>query len=131
MDILDIGRYNDTATVFLRHPETDDYLFNEDGSEMTIEVYGPDSAVYKSVIHEQQDRRLSKMSRGKTLNLTAAELESSSLDLLVKCTKEWNITFGKKKPKCDSKNVREVYEVPWVREQVEETLNDRRAFLTK
>ena len=106
---------------------------NEDGSEMSITVYGPYSSKYKSISHNQQNRRLMKAQRtGGKLNLSAEEIEASAFDLLVKCVADWDITLGGEKPECTEKMVREVFEqLPWVREQVDNALGDTQAFLDR
>lgn len=133
MDLLNIGKTKETTDVTLYNPINSEILVNEDGSEMTITVHGPYSKKYKSIAHAQQNRRLQKAQRtGGKLNLSAEEIESSALDLLVKCVDGWNITLGGEKPACTEAKVREVFvDLPWVREQVDAALGDAQAFLGK
>lgn len=133
MDLMNIGTTKETSDVILYNPINSEILVNDDKSEMTITIHGPYSKKYKSISHAQQNRRLMKAQRtGGKLNLTAEEIEASSLDLLVKCVDGWNITLGKEKPKCTEAKVREVFEtLPWVREQVDAALGDAQAFLDK
>ena len=130
MGLNDIGKVKDTTEVELVHPRSGETLGNEDGSPMTITVYGPYSSHYKAVSHAQQNARLAKAQRmGGKMSLTAEELEASSLDLLVKCTESWNITLDKKPEEFSQDKARQVYtEHPWVREQVESVFGDNRAF---
>lgn len=133
MDLMNIGTTKDTTDVVLYNPVNSEILLNDDGSEMTITVHGPYSAKYKSISHNQQNRRLMKAQRtGGKLNLTAEEIESSALDLLVKCVDGWNITLNGEKPECTEAKVRELFEtLPWVREQVDAAIGDAQAFLGK
>ena len=133
MDLMNIGTTKDTTDVVLYNPVNSEILLNDDGSEMTITVHGPYSAKYKSISHNQQNRRLMKAQRtGGKLNLTAEEIEASATDLLVKCVDGWNITVGGEKPECTEAKVRELFEtLPWVREQVDAALGDAQAFLGK
>lgn len=133
MDLMNIGTTKETTDVTLYNPINSELLVNEDKSEMTITIHGPYSKKYKTISHAQQNRRLMKAQRtGGKLNLTAEELESSALDLLVKCVDGWSITLGGEKPECKESKVREVFEtLPWVREQVDAALGDTQAFLDK
>ena len=131
MGINDIGKVKETTDVELVHPATGETLLNDDGTAMTITVHGPYSSVYKSISHNQQNKRMMKAQRtGGKLNLTAEEMEASSLDLLVKCTEGWNVTLDKEPEEFSQDKVRQVYtEHPWVREQVDAVFGDTRAFL--
>jgi hypothetical protein len=131
MDISKIGKTKDTSEVTLYHPVNSEVLTNDDKSPMTITIYGPNSSQYKAINHAQQNRRLQKAQRtnGK-MNLTAQEIESAALDLLVKCTSGWNITVNKECPDCVEVKVKDIYvEFPWIRDQVDAALNDAQAFL--
>lgn len=131
MGLNDIGKVKETTDVELVHPATGETLLNDDKTPMTITVYGPYSSVYKTVSHNQQNKRLMKAQRtGGKLNLTAEELEASNLDLLVKCTEGWNLTLDKAPEEFSQDKARQVYlEHPWVREQVDAVFGDTRAFL--
>jgi len=131
MGLNKVGVVKDTTDVELVHPMSGEVLTNDDGSSMTITVYGPYSDFYKKTMHAQQNKRLAKAQRmGGKMNLTAEELEAGALDLLVKCTKGWKITLDEGLEKFSEAKVREVYaELPWVRDQVEAVMGDTRAFL--
>ena len=133
MGLNKVGVVKDTTDVELVHPMSGEVLTNDDGSSMTITVYGPYSDFYKKTMHAQQNKRLAKAQRmGGKMNLTAEELEAGALDLLVKCTKGWKLTLndGEGFLKLNEENVRKVYtEEPWVRDQVEAVMGDTRAFL--
>jgi hypothetical protein len=131
MGLKNAATVKETTEVELVHPITGEVLTNDDGSAMTITVYGPYSKEYKQVMHAQQNKRLAKAKRmnGK-MDLNAEELEAGALDLLVKCTKGWKITLDEGLEKFSEAKVREVYtELPWVRDQVEAVMGDTRAFL--
>ena len=131
MGLKDIGTVKETTDVELLHPSTGEVLLNDDGTPMTITVYGQYSSTYKAVSHAQQNKRLMKAQRtGGKMNLNAEELEAAAMDLLVKCTAGWNITLDKKPEDFSHDKVRQVYqEYPWVREQVDAVFGDTRAFL--
>lgn len=131
MGLNSIGVVKDTTDVELVHPKTGEVLTNDDGSPMTITVHGPYSGHYKAVSHAQQNARLMKAQRmGGKMSLTAEELESSALDLLVKCTAGWNITLDDEPEEFSQDKAREVYtKHPWVRDQIDGVFGDTRAFL--
>jgi hypothetical protein len=131
MGLNDIGAVKDTTDVELVHPKTGEVLTNDDGTPMTITVYGPYSSTYKAITHAQQNRRLAKAQRlGGKMTLTAEELEASTMDLLVKCTAGWKVTLEKGVEKFSEEKVREVYvKMPWVRDQIEAVFGDTRSFL--
>lgn len=133
MSLKSVGTVKDTTFVELVHPVTGDPLMVGDEA-MKIEVYGPYSSHYKAISNQQSNMRLQKAQRtgGKT-TLTAEQIQSSQLTTLVKCVKSWNVVVeedSEKPEECNEANVRRVFEeYPWVREQVEATFDDTRAFL--
>jgi len=126
-----IGKIKETTDVMLTHPVTGDPVNNADGSQMSITIHGPYSKRYKQISHEQQNRRLIKAQRsGGKLNLTAEDLEASSLDMLVKCVEGWNVSLSAKPEAFSEEAVIKVFtDMPWVREQVDAAFGDTKAFL--
>lgn len=132
MDLMDLKPKSDIIEVTIKHPNTLEPLTNEDGSEMTVTLHAQHSKEYRGVMHEQQDRRIKLMQKkGATTNYSAADIERDAIDLLSKCTKEWNITYGGETPKLTAAKAKEVYtEVFWLRSQVEEALTESLDFTT-
>jgi hypothetical protein len=124
MDLMNLTPTSDIVEITLKHPNTGDTLTNEDKTPMTITFHAPHSKTYKSAMHEQTNKQLKKSRSGKKeIQVTAEELEASSLDVLVKVTEDWNITYEGKNPPI--KKAREIYQkVFWIKEQVEEALAD-------
>ena len=131
MDLLDLTPTTDTIEITLKHPNTDEVLKNGDKTLMTITMYAPHSKVYKSAMHEQTNKQIKKARGGKKdLDITAEEIEQSSLDVLAKATKDWNITYKGGVP--DVKKAKEVYEeVFWIKDQIEEALKTSLDFTKK
>jgi hypothetical protein len=131
MDLFDLTPKSDTIVVTLLHPNTDEVLTNEDDSPMTVELYAPHSKEYKAAMHEQTNKQLKKTKGGrKEIEVRAEELEKAGLDLLVKVTKSWNITYKGEKPGLD--RVEEVYEtVFWIKDQIEQGLSETLDFTKK
>ncbi len=122
MDLNDLTPSSDVIKVTLKHPNTGKSVKNDDGTDMTITLHAPHSKPYKAALHQQTNKQLKKAKGSKKIEVTAEELELSTLEILVKATKEWNITYkGKVPPISDAT---EVYEkVFWIKDQIEEELN--------
>jgi hypothetical protein len=130
MDLLDLKPKSDTIEVILNHPATLEPILKADGTEMSITVYAPHSKVYKDALHEQTNRRLQKAQKTKKFSMTSEEVEQSSLEVLARVTKEWDIVLGGKTPKLDIQSATELYrDYPWIKDQVEEAVNDNASFL--
>ena len=129
-DLFALIPTDDTIFVVVKHPITDEPLVKDDGKEMTITVYAPHSAQYKSTIHEQTNKRIQKASKGKKVTFTAEELDSATLELLAKTTKDWNIQLSGKSPKFTVAEAMDLYsKLPWLKQQVLEAQEDYSAFL--
>ena len=130
MDLSKLIPTDDTITVSLKHPITDEPLTKDDGKEMTITVYAPHSAQYKAAVHEQTNKRIQKAAKGKKVTFTAEDIESATLELLAKTTKEWSIQLNGKSPKFSIDEASDLYaKLPWLKNQVVEAQEDYSAFL--
>lgn len=130
MDLSKLIPTDDTITVSLKHPITDEPLTKDDGKEMTITVYAPHSAQYKAAVHEQTNKRIQKAAKGKKVTFTAEDIENATLELLAKTTKEWSIQLNGKSPKFSVDEAFDLYaKLPWLKNQVVEAQEDYSAFL--
>jgi hypothetical protein len=130
MDLSNLVPTDDTIVVTIKHPVTDEPLTKDDGKEMTITVYAPHSAQYKSTVHEQTNKRIQKAAKGKKMTFTAEEIEATTLELLAKTTKDWNIQLNGKSPKFSVAEATDLYnKLPWLKQQVLEAQEDYTAFL--
>jgi hypothetical protein len=129
-DLFALIPVDDTISVVIKHPSTDEPLVKDDGKEMTVTVYAPHSAQYKSAIHEQTNRRIQKASKSKKVTFTAEELENATLELLAKTTKDWHIQLNGKSPKFSVAEAVDLYsKLPWLRQQVMDAQEDYSTFL--
>ena len=129
-DLFNLIPTDDTIVITVKHPVTEEPLVKDDGKEMTITVYAPHSAQYKSAIHEQTNKRIQKASKGKKITFTAEEIDNSTLELLAKTTKDWNIQLNGKSPKFSAGEAVDLYgKLPWLKQQVLEAQEDYSAFL--
>ena len=130
MDLLNLIPTDDTIVVTIKHPITEEPLTKDDGKEMSITVYAPHSAQYKQVIHEQTNKRIQKAAKGKKFTFTAEEIEQTTLDLLAKTTKDWNIQLNGKSPKFSVTEAVDLYgKLPWLKQQLLDAQEDYAGFL--
>ena len=77
------------------------------------------------MLHEHTNKRIAKASKRKASNFSAEELEADTINLLVRTTKDWDITYDGKKPKLTPELCTVVYtELFWIRDQIEEAIAD-------
>ena len=125
MDLMNLKPTSDTVEVLLVHPSSLESLTNQDGSEMSITVFAPHTKEYKAVMHEHTNKRIAKASKRKATNFSAEELEADTIDLLVRTTTAWDITYDGKKPKLTPELCKEVYtQLFWIKDQIEEAIAD-------
>ena len=125
MDLKDLTPKSDVVEVAICHPGTGEALLNDDKTPMTITMYAPHSKEYKSVLHHQTNKRLKQAQGKKKVDITAESIEEATLEVLVKATKSWNITYDGKKPKLTPALCKEVYtQLFWIKDQIEEAIAD-------
>jgi hypothetical protein len=132
MSLRDVGTVKDTTTLTLYHPATGKDLLNADGTAMTVTLHGPYSDRYKSVLREQQQRRMTDMTRAaRGTTLDAEELEAMTRELIVRCIEDWNVTLeGDEKLPFSPETAEGVFaEFPWARDQVSAAMGNVADFL--
>lgn len=101
------------------------------GTGIFITVLSKDSEKAKTITRSQLNRRFKVMGRSRAgVSLTAEELESESMDLLVACTLSWRgMKWNGEDLACSAQNARDIYtRSPIIRDQVDEAINDRSLF---
>lgn len=132
LDLADFVAADDSAVMTLFNPETDEPFVDPEMGEFTITLYGVDSQHYRNVSHSQQNRRIQKAQRTGRAAMTAEQLEAASIELLAKCTKAWNIRINGEVPDCTEAKARDLYQsAPWIREQVDTFVHNRRNFMKR
>lgn len=100
-----------------------DTLKNDDGSDMTITVYGPWTKKYRSSGFNLASKRL--RSKKDSEEITYEEFNSASIELLAEVTHDWDITYGGEKPKFSVEKAKEVYEhIFWIKPLLEGAINE-------
>lgn len=120
---------HDTATVQLRHPATDELLYDGDDTTkpVQIEVYGTSSKQYRTALTAMQNTRLK---RGKKV-MSAEQIRDESIDLLVTCSIR-GINLEYNGAPLEGETFRALYSDPaydWLKDQVDEAIGDTTAFL--
>lgn len=129
MDLKDLKPKSDTLEVIIVHPVTQEPILKDDGTEMSITVYLPHSKSHKEAVHDQVNKRITKMQKKNRVTLTSEEMEEASLELLAKITKKWDIVFNGETPKLTVSSAMDLYrEFPWIKEQIEAEMSDAANF---
>lgn len=126
-DLADLTPAADTVEVEVFDPRT------RRGTGIFITVASKDSDRYKKKLREQINRRFKQMGRRIAVQMTAEENEAEALELLVHVTTGWrNVTYKGVALDLNDANARMLYEqVPVIREQVEDAINDRGNFMRR
>lgn len=130
MDLSGLKAQSETARIDVYHPVTGEALTDDQGQPMWVEVYGADSARYRKIDQQINDRNLQKALRSGGRNAVSTEqLVAQEWERLTHCISAWHIVVGGEVPPCEPARIREVFEsLPWLREQVEAGMKDRSRF---
>ena len=130
MDISNFIPTVDTVDVEIKSPVDQSVMKNEDGTPMTITMYLPHSKEYKAVRHDQTNRRIQASQKKGGNKVTAQEIEAETIELLVKTTAGWDVTYkGKHLKEFDPKVAKEMYELAtFISEQLFEGVAEAEVF---
>lgn len=129
MDLRQFETGKDGEWLDVLHPTTGEILRDDDGQAMRIQLLGKDSDEYRRAQRAATQRRLK--SRSKKSMIDAETLEREAVEVLIVCTKDWEGVgdAGEDLP-CTPENIRRVYSTYlWLREQVDEFVEDRGNFM--
>jgi hypothetical protein len=119
MSLRSIGKTKDTTTIALRAPDPKDKLLNEDGSPMTVTLYGPYSPQYRQAQRAMQREAVETGAASATMS--EDELDARVEALLIASIKEWAITLDPEDGllPLNEANARALFtEFPWLRDQL-------------
>lgn len=128
---LDLGvvrkQTQDESWMTICHP------ISGEETTMRIKVMNPDSAAYKAVDTRIKNMGFKTAQRKGGKNLSVEDLDETQLQLLIGVTTGWeNVIFDGQPIEFSADNVRMVYkEFPFIREQVDRFISDRRNFFTE
>ena len=102
----------------IRHPKTGTLVLRSDGEPTTITLMGRGSQTYEDVQRRIQDRRVERQAQG--IRLTPDDLKAEDTDILIACTKDWNIEEMDGAPfPCTPQHIAKFWSdrrFPWLRE---------------
>ncbi len=115
-----------TGELVILHPES--------GVETNIKItlMSPDSASYRKITMALKNKNLQLAMKNRAV-VSADRLDKDALDVLVAATVSWDGIAENGVPlECTAESVRRVYEeYPFIREQVDSFLGDRKNFFKK
>jgi len=114
------------ATMALLHPTTFEPMANDKGDPCLIKLLGRDSKKFRDNVRTKANQRLNQKKAPKK---DYDDYENDGLALLASLTVSFiNIEYNGKPAKASDAS--EIYrELPWVKEQVDEFVNDRANFI--
>lgn len=129
MDLMSLkaAKAETGAVLQVKNPATEEPL-----EGVTLTLLGTDSAKYRAIQRRKTQSALDRMSKGRrSLRLKAEETEAEALADLVELTVAWTGITEAGVPVPFGKEAVERYyaELPWLREQAQEFVNDRANFL--
>lgn len=129
IDLSAFETQEEGAWLDVLHPVTGAVLRDESGEAMRICLVGKDSKEFRKAQRAATQRRL--RSRSKANRIDAESVELDAIEMLVACTKDWTGIGDNGAPlEFTPANVRAVYtRYVWLREQVDEFVDDRGNFI--
>lgn len=119
---------DDGVPMTVVHPGTGMPYLDDAGETVRIWLCGKDSKRYQKAQDEIVDRNIKA---GKRLKVNAELLKQQGTELLAKVTTKWEgVTMQGQSLPCNFENAKNAYSIPWLREQVEEFIEERANFLT-
>lgn len=127
---LDVDR---PQRLHLLHPHTRQPLRDntEKQQEAWIDLYSGDSANARRHNNNVMRRRFNATGRNQRIRFSPEELEAEAIDLYAVLTTEWYLVTLNGEPLSvafSQEAARDLYKTAWVREQVEDFVNDRANF---
>lgn len=130
MNLDSVGRAKAESTLLIRHPATGKIIKNDDGTEMSITLFGEYSDHYKKLLQDRTAKRIEKARETGESSMSFEDMEEENFEMACACTKGWNITDKDGPIELSIEKAREVYtEFPWVYTQVRRFLETSSNFL--
>lgn len=136
MDISDFVPV-ELITINLYNPNTHEKLLNDDGSEMTIELHGPETDRFRLETHRLKRGIMRKYADKKKdedakLDETFADIIENSANFYASVAVSWNITYSGSKPKLTKEKAEEVFaKHKWIVDQIERGIGRIANFTTE
>lgn len=140
---IKIGNYDPTPLADVAHklvlinPSSGEVLVDDAGENCGLWLYGTDARQYKATQARQQDAMLQAYSISGGIRATEQSQKNDAIELLIAATKDWwNITLEDQNSDTATpfsiENCEKLYRRnPWIMEQAERFIKNRRNFLPK
>jgi hypothetical protein len=116
------------AVLQLLHPTTGEPMHDSNGTPFTVTCWGADSDNYRTAEKKVASLALKQNQRGKPVDMDV--VEAQSLKVMRACIRDWHIVLNGELLPCTAETVLTVLtEYPWLREQIDQFINDRSNFL--
>jgi len=122
-------RNTDGEWLEILNPVTGDVIQDDDGKAMRFLLVGKDSPEYRKAQRAGTERRLK--SRSKKNRIDADSIEREATEVLAACTKDFeNVSLDGDELICTPISTRKIYtDYPWIREQIDDFVDDRGNFI--
>lgn len=128
---FDISDFNNSksATLHVRHPGTNEPLYDEEDNPVEIELAGKDHPRYINAEHEISNRRIQQG----LIKRTSEDILSDNYEICALCTLDWkNLAVGGEVPECNKREAMNLYrKEKWLYEQVYNFIHERSHFFKK
>lgn len=126
MDLANLKPVEESQKLYLQHPTDGGDLDDGKGKKFYIAVVGADSNKYQNLLKRQIEKSAGKKNR----KLDLDESTRRACEMLAKCTTDCYLLMDGKKVECDFEAMFTIYkDYSWIKEQVEEFINDRANFI--
>lgn len=128
MDAMQFQLSEEPVEVVIYDPKT------QQETDMVFLVTSVEAEIPSAKRRQYTDRRFARMNKARgQVKLTADEIDTEALDILVACTKGWrNVGVGEETTEFSAEKCRQLYkQVKPIKEQIEEAINDRGLFTKK
>lgn len=122
-------KVSDTTFLHLRDPSTDEKIF-DNGAPVGIHLYGKASKQYRQALSELSRKGLQRKGKAQSFETNVED----NIGILVSISQSVENMDADGKPIMSAEDFKELYSDPslfWIKDQVQETLEDTSAFLQK
>lgn len=128
---FDFAKYKDADNIAQFSPSDPDTEVVQ--KDVVFDLVGCDSSVYKSCRRRSTNKVLAKAQKNAKKVATAESIEDERVDRIAQCIKGWRgvMDDGQDVPYSYDAAVKLLTEGSWLKEQIEEFIEERSNFLTK
>lgn len=133
MDIKQFEPTVDAVVMEVLDPVTRQPFLKKDGSSITMKIYGFDNEEVQKTYRRLNNKRLAAVAKsgGRGIRITSEEVEAEAIEKIAASIAGWSgfEEDGKEFPYNKSNAASLLKRLPWLRDQVEDFMNDRQNFI--